>query len=261
MAMTKETLQYLVEELGPTAVETLELDGHTYVSTTSARMVKIPPAEPVASTLTVSTLHSLVRYLEEAGDQHDLTKCALLVEGPTQVSLLGPLEGRHRQREIAIAAVAAVPKFDFGRYQGQEEFLIGLRSCFVDPDERSGGDPENLLREVVRVCSRLSSRSEVRTTDDGLGQSASIMAGTETLEEVDIPNPVALRARRTFPEVEQPLSSYLLRLREGPSVALFEADGGAWKLAAAKAVAEWLQTAIQSAGVQLGTGERPAILY
>ena len=46
---------------------------------------------------------------------------------------------------------------------------------------------------------------------------------------------------RTFIEVEQPESKFIFRMREGGACALFEADGGAWKLDAQNAVYEYLK--------------------
>lgn len=51
-------------------------------------------------------------------------------------------------------------------------------------------------------------------------------------------------AYRTFLEVEQPESQFLLRLNEKGEVGLFEADGGMWKLAAKKNVSTYLENAL-----------------
>lgn len=250
MSMDRDTLKYLAEELGPTAVKEVTIDGNTYVSTTQGRALNLPPAEPTAKALTVRTLHSFVGYLEASSlDGLDLSKQMVHVVGPERVDLLGPLHGRHRQRETVLTALATVPDFSFDTNQSQERFVIGCRAKFVDPTERDGGDPGNDLHTVIRVASKLSSKSEVRATDDGLGQAATVMAGVETLEDIDVPNPVHLRARRTFVEIEQPLAPFILRISDGPTVGLWEADGGAWRIDAVKAIAEWLEQAIRSTGV------------
>ena len=50
---------------------------------------------------------------------------------------------------------------------------------------------------------------------------------------------------RTFLEVEQPKSEFILRMEQdkydGIACAIFEADGGAWKIAATKAIKDYLQ--------------------
>ena len=55
---------------------------------------------------------------------------------------------------------------------------------------------------------------------------------------------VKLKPYRTFSEVDQPESEFLLRLSEGARVALYEADGGAWTLQARRNVADYLRTAL-----------------
>jgi len=50
---------------------------------------------------------------------------------------------------------------------------------------------------------------------------------------------------RTFREVLQPASPFVLRVQAGaqgglPTVGLFEADGGAWRLSAVEGIRGWL---------------------
>ena len=62
--------------------------------------------------------------------------------------------------------------------------------------------------------------------------------------EAAVPNPVTLAPFRTFRDVAQPASLFVLRVQGGgetPNVALFEADGGAWRLAAIENIKKWLE--------------------
>ena len=52
---------------------------------------------------------------------------------------------------------------------------------------------------------------------------------------------VPLRPFRTFQEVEQPESEFLLRMDEEGNIGLFEADGGMWKLTARQTVKAFLE--------------------
>ena len=52
---------------------------------------------------------------------------------------------------------------------------------------------------------------------------------------------VALRPYRTFLEVEQPESEFLLRLDGEGNVGLFEADGGMWRMDAKKSICEYFE--------------------
>ena len=59
-----------------------------------------------------------------------------------------------------------------------------------------------------------------------------------------VPNPVTLKPYRTFLEVDQPASDFIFRMKEysgSIGCALFEADGGAWKMEAMQNMEAYLQ--------------------
>lgn len=56
---------------------------------------------------------------------------------------------------------------------------------------------------------------------------------------------VALRPYRTFTEVEQPESEFILRLDDEGRVGLIEADGGAWKMTAKASIAAYFETMLK----------------
>lgn len=56
---------------------------------------------------------------------------------------------------------------------------------------------------------------------------------------------------RTFYEVEQPSSPFVLRFSENAKVALFEGDGGAWKLEAVENIKKWLRTKLYGENVHI----------
>ena len=49
-----------------------------------------------------------------------------------------------------------------------------------------------------------------------------------------------LAPMRTFCEITQPVSPFVLRVQEGPAVALFEADAGEWRNAAVRGIKDYL---------------------
>ena len=81
--------------------------------------------------------------------------------------------------------------------------------------------------------------------DDGVTQKATVKTGIASKGDAIVPNPVRLRPYRTFLEVEQPVSEFVFRMKQdkydGITCAIFEADGGAWKVAAMKAIKDYLQ--------------------
>ena len=91
----------------------------------------------------------------------------------------------------------------------------------------------------------------MQTADDGVSQKVTINKGVVTAEDVTIKNPVYLVPLRTFYEVEQPASPFVLRFNEGADVALFEGDGGAWKLKAVKNIKDWLDNQLKDCNVEV----------
>ncbi|MCP8859456.1 hypothetical protein LBW12_05385 [Latilactobacillus curvatus] len=73
-----------------------------------------------------------------------------------------------------------------------------------------------------------------------MSQAVTIKTGVASVDQVKVPNPVGLAPYRTFNEVTQPTSNFVFRMREGMKSAIFEADGGAWKLEAMSNVKDFL---------------------
>ena len=103
--------------------------------------------------------------------------------------------------------------------------------------------------EVFHICS-------VRETkDDGVAQEVSTSRGVHVLSASRVPNPVFLKPFRTFLEVEQPESGFVLRMKPGgpgqekPQIALFECDGGRWEVQAVESIAAWLTEQVPGVAV------------
>jgi len=153
--MIREALRYLVDELGP--VRALHLDDHAYTE----RPVHLPPAEPEAVTVRVSTLSSFVDYLAANRDALDLGTHAVHVVDPAQVRLLGPLSGRHRSREVPLVAKAAPVGFPVGEFVVLEEFIIRATSRILPTDDRD---------EMLAVLRKVKAGATLEQSDDGLSQ-------------------------------------------------------------------------------------------
>ena len=92
-------------------------------------------------------------------------------------------------------------------------------------------------------------QAEVKVNDDGFTQNITAKAGIARIAQVDLPNPVTLQPYRTFIEVEQPESQFVLRVKADPNdttepirCALFPADGNRWKAEASQNIKEYLET-------------------
>jgi hypothetical protein len=104
--------------------------------------------------------------------------------------------------------------------------------------------PDATTADIMRIVGNLTQGGETQHTDDGMTQRVTARAGVARVEQVDLPNPVELRPYRTFMDIEQPASKFVLRIKadkdSGPKCALFEADGGAWKNTAIATIRKWL---------------------
>ena len=188
-----------------------------------------------ATALNLHTLTGLRDYIASALDPS--TPTALHVIDHETVQLVGALEpdARYRRNVYATAVVPGCTGFAFETFMESEKFIIGLQSLFDDTAERN-----DLLKFVASI-----KENTVRdTTDSGYAQEVVVRQAVE-LTRAAVPNPAVLKPWRTFREVGQPSSKFLLRVREGggdkPTLALFESDGGAWQLAAIESIAAWLR--------------------
>ena len=223
--MIKEALQYVV---GMGKAELHQIDGQEY-SDKQLHLIE----EPTAREIELNSLSGMVEYLKSKFDTND----ALMVHvvSPTRVVAFNSLNS-NMNRDRFVEATAMIPDFSFDRWYDTEQFNIKLQSCFV-----AGDDKDIILKVVGNI-----KESQVRTTgDDGVSQMVTAKVGVASVSDVVVPNPVSLRPFRTFVEVKQPESEFVFRMKDGPSCALFEADGGAWKLMAMQNIKIYLEEALE----------------
>lgn len=227
MDMTRDALQYVV---GLKTAEVLDINGERYVDKDVYRVEN----ELRASAIQMNTLTSLVDYLK-AGVDTMAEKMLVQVVTPTKVRVLSMLDA-DRKREELVDVEAMIPDFEYGRYMGNERFIIALQSKFIDNDDRA---------LLLRFSGTVKDESIAEYGDDGVTQKATVKTGITSVGDAIVPNPVKLQPFRTFIEVTQPESAFVFRMRQadgrGVECAIFEADGGAWKNAAMKSIKEYLQ--------------------
>ena len=227
MDMTRDALQYVV---GLKTAEVLDINGGKYVDKNVHRVDK----ELRASAIQMNTLTSLVDYLK-AGVDSMADKMLVQVVSPMKVRVLSMLDA-DRKREELVDVEARIPDFEYGRYMGNERFIIALQSKFINNHDRA---------LLLQFAGTVKDESIAPYGDDGVTQKATIKTGITSVGDSVVPNPVKLRPFRTFIEVEQPESAFVFRMRQaeghGVECAIFEADGGAWKNAAMKSIKEYLQ--------------------
>ena len=193
--------------------------------------------EPAPDALPVHSLTAIVDYClnmasKEAADNR---RFFINVVSPGMVIAFSGLSGANRTREEYMRSTLSVDSFPFGIDMAVEKFIIALQSQFVPSDNVSA---------ILKVVGNITAEAEQKTLDDGVSQQITAKTGIATVKNVTLPNPITLAPYRTFHEIDQPESKFVLRINakvgEKPTVSLHEADGGAWKNTAILSIKEWL---------------------
>lgn len=201
---------------------------------------KPAPAHPTpkAAPLKVFTLGALRDYVKTNRDELPREKLIVHIESPNRVTVGSALRPPARDREIYITAEADDLTQGFvGKYQTAEDFNIGLQVRFVDAEQRAS---------LLQLASVVKTEQSAQAIDNGVSQTLEARAGVALKSHETLPNPVTLVPFRTFRDILQPSSLFVLRAQADagklPYLALFEADGGTWKLSAIQRVHDWLKT-------------------
>lgn len=228
--MIKEALQYIVG-LGEAQEHRINCDTYS-----DKPLYRIDPYYPKAVAVEMHTLTSLVDYIKAKID--DMSEMMIIdVRSPEEVALYSRLDD-NRDRETLVVVKARIPSFPFDSFMDQERFTINLQSKFID-------DPATDRALILKFAGTVEAGTVAEYGDDGVTQKATVKTGIASKGDAIVPNPVKLRPYRTFLEVEQPASEFIFRMKQdkydGINCAIFEADGGAWQMAATKAIKEYLQ--------------------
>lgn len=240
MDLTREFLEKIEEMTNPCIDE---VDGHTY-SDKNLSLI----AEPVAAPIEATTLTSLIDYLQDNRDVLDSKEIIIQVRAHDAVWIRSNLN-KDMERSLYISAWASTPSLNLNDFMGREAFNIMLQANFVNDHDRA---------KVLSAIGKMRLDNSVKLEDDGVTQKVSSSAGVVLVKEETIPNPVLLAPYRTFAEVEQPASSFVLRVNNHGEVGLFEADGGAWKSKAMQSIKVYLDRHLN--GEKTGEEKRYSII-
>ena len=215
--MLKDALQYLVSLKDN---KTYTINGETY---SDRELHRIPRYVPHPFSLGVSGLDSIVKLVRNELDMFENLPLFIRVDGARKVSVFSTYDDE-MDRDTLYEASCDVPDFREG-FREQENAIIELRSKFAP------GDGVDYLLDLL---SRISK-------DNGVSQEVEARTGVSLKQLVQVKPRVQLRPYRTFLEVEQPESEFILRLDNDGNVGLFEADGGMWKMQAKASIVAYFE--------------------
>ena len=224
--MLKAMIEKIEKMAGP---KVYEIGNEHYAS---ANLVRIYPEKDFPRSITLTGLDSVCKMVDnEASDLFAEDQILIQVVDYRTVKVFTTLDGE-MDRCWLYECQADTPKIRVNAYMSHEEAVVQLRSLYI-PNQ----DTEYLLQ----LLSSISKESKVTSSDNGVTQTVEARQGIALTSAVTVKSRVVLRPFRTFLEVYQPDSEFLLRLDENGNVGLFEADGGVWKLEATRNIAAYFE--------------------
>lgn len=200
------------------------------ITVQSTAKCSLTPTDPVTTSLYITNAPSIVKLVRNELDMFENLPVFIRVDDARTVSVFTTYDDM-MCRDSLYTAKCDVPGFRDG-FREYEQAIIELRSKF------SPGPGVDYLLDLL---SRMSKDSGVTTRDNGVSQEVEARQGVSLKALVQVKPRVALRPFRTFLEVEQPVSEFLLRLDDDGNVGLFEADGGMWQQTAKASIAAYFE--------------------
>lgn len=148
-----------------------EIEGRTYVDKDMTQIGK----ELRATSITMSNLSSLVDFIKKSKADFKTGHYIAQVASPTEVRLFSSLDA-DRQRETLAVVKAEIPEFSFGQFIGNEEFVIGVQSKFLNEDAEANDKPI-----ILQFAGNVKAGTVAEYGDTGVGQKAAIKKGVASL--------------------------------------------------------------------------------
>ena len=204
--------------------QTFEVGGQTY---TDGHLTRIPPHVDRPECITVSGLDGVCKLIRTELEKVGVT---ILVQAKSYKTVeVMTTYLPDFSRNVLYRAEADVPGLRTG-FRDRETALIELRSLFI---------PNEGTQYLLDLLSRITDEKSVSSKDNGVTQVVEARQGVALNAVVEVKPRILLRPFRTFLEVEQPESEFLLRVDANKGIGFFEADGGVWQLEAKRNIADY----------------------
>jgi hypothetical protein len=202
---------------------------------------------PEADEVKVSTLQGLVDlYKSDLDAINTNAKVLVHVTSPFSVELISKDADFYGRRHLWVKAQypTDIQRFPFGQFLNPENFVIAVQSGFQRVlVQNDNGSMALDLDYVLRTASGISAGTTQTSEDDGISQTVNMKRGVVLKGTDMLKSRVNLAPFRTFPEIDQVLSQFIFRAQgdeQNIKLALFEGDGGRWRLNAVAAISAWL---------------------
>lgn len=227
-------LQKFIEHIQKTTKPLIAtVDSSTFRITSDGDVKELLPTIFHPNILTLNSLDALVKMVKTEAPRY--TEAPLYITIPDHLKVQcftqpDPDKRYFRQFFYEVNATD-VPGWAEKITLGFEEAQIALRTRFQET-------PDTLY--AMKLVSDISLGAKVIYNDNGIATTITTQKGVALQTNEQIRPLVKLRPYRTFQEVEQPESIFLIRVSDR-GISFIEADGGMWKLAARETIKKFLE--------------------
>lgn len=217
--------------------ERFDIDGHHFITDLGGGVAEIKPDLEMVESINLTSLDALVKLVKtEAAKAYSLLYITVSTHN-TVKCFTSPSENLRLKREYLYTATATdVPGWNDKVSMNFEEALIALRTRF---------QPATDTEYTLRLLSNITTGGKVTYNDNGVATSIITKKGIDLQSNESIKPIIRLRPYRTFQEVVQPESEFLIRINDR-GVTFIEADGGMWKLNARSIVKAFLEAELET---------------
>lgn len=228
--MLKEFLEHLQKTTQPLITN---VNGSTFRITSDGDCEELLPTIFHPDTLDLNSLDALVTMVRTEATERDVPLYITVPDCKTVrcFGQSGSYEDRCFRQVYYEAHATDVPGWEPKVALGFEEAQIALRTRFQETADTI---------YTMKLVSDISLGAKVIYNDNGIATTVTTQKGVALQTNEQIRPLVKLRPYRTFQEVEQPESNFLIRVNDR-GISFIEADGGMWKLAARETIKKYLE--------------------
>ena len=227
--MLKEFIEHIQKTTQPLIQE---VEGKSFCITSDGDVSEIRPIIDHPDTLPLHSLDALVKLIKTEAVSICKTLYITIPDHLTVDCFTNPAAQERYFRQFFYQAKATdVPGWESKQELGFEEAQIAMRTRFQETID---------IAYLQKLLSEISTGAKVTLNDNGVATSVVTQKGVALQSNEAIRPIVSLRPYRTFQEVVQPESPFLIRVNER-RIAFIEADGGMWKLKARETVKAFLE--------------------
>lgn len=237
--MLKEAIEKIQELCAP---HLLHIDDRHYLADKDGAYTEVKPDLEMVENIHLHSLDALVKFVNTEAVKRYEAVYITVPDHKTVECFTHPFDSLRQNREYLYTADATdVPGWNEKVSLPFEEALISLRTRF---------QPTTDTDYALKLLSDITTGSKVTFNDNGVATSVVTKKGIDLQSNTAIRPIIKLRPYRTFQEVAQPESQFLIRINER-NITFIEADGGMWKLEARNTVKKYLEEALE-AEIQAG---------